>query len=59
MSQPAFAVQWGTGVIIDLWPPTTDGGYHPDGYQAAFAVILAIQAASLIWYFVYRGDATN
>ena len=55
----AFAVQWGTGVIIDLWPPTTDGGYHPDGYQAAFAVILAIQAASLIWYFVYRGDTTN
>ncbi len=49
----AFAAQWGSGVIIDQWPKTAAGAYHPDGYQAAFALILAAQALGLLWLAVY------
>lgn len=52
----AFAVQWGIGAVIGLWPTTTDGGYAPAGYQAAFGVMLAIQALALAWYGLYRNN---
>ena len=52
----AFAAQWGIGAVIDLWPLTAAGGYNPAGYQAAFAVMLAIQVAGLIWYGLFRRD---
>lgn len=42
----AFAMQWGIGIVIDMWPPTATGGYHPQGYQVAFAAILVLQAAT-------------
>lgn len=48
----AFAVQWGIGIIIDLWPPTAAGNYAPDGYRTAFAILLAMQAAALAWFFL-------
>ncbi|MSP48430.1 MAG: MFS transporter [Alphaproteobacteria bacterium] len=50
----AFASQYLVGGIIDLWPPGPDGGYHPDGYRAAFAGALAIQVASYVWYLAVR-----
>jgi predicted MFS family arabinose efflux permease len=50
----AFAVQWGIGAIINLFPPTAAGGYAPEGYQYAFAIMVALQAAGLAWYLVYR-----
>ena len=50
----AVATQWGIGAIINLWPATTGGGYAPEGYQAAFVVMIAVQAAGLLWYLVYR-----
>jgi len=46
----AFAAQWGIGLIIGLWPKTINGGYDPAGYQTAFALIVSIQIAGLIWY---------
>ncbi|MDQ2696697.1 MAG: MFS transporter [Pseudomonadota bacterium] len=45
----AFAWQWGIGAVINLWP-VTDGRYHPAGYQAAFALVLALQAAGVAWF---------
>ena len=50
----AFAVQWGVGKIIDLWPQVAPGHFAPEGYQAAFLIVAAAQAAGLLWYFTYR-----
>ncbi len=50
----SFLAQWGIGAIIDLWPKTASGGYAPDGYRAAFAVMLALQVLSLLWTAVFR-----
>ncbi|NQV85008.1 MAG: MFS transporter [Rhodospirillales bacterium] len=53
----AFAAQWGMGVIINLWPNAggqVGSGYAPEGYQAAFAVMLALQVAGLAWFMVFR-----
>jgi sugar phosphate permease len=44
----AFGIQWGFGVIVNLWP-ADGGGYRPGGYQAAFAVFLALQCGGLAW----------
>ncbi len=53
----AFAAQWGIGAVINLWPTTADGGYHPDGYQAGFAMVLGVQVLGLAWYALFRRDA--
>lgn len=47
----AFALQWGIGAIVDLWP-TTATGYDPAGYQAAFTFVLALQVAGLAWFHI-------
>jgi predicted MFS family arabinose efflux permease len=46
----AFAVQWGIGAVIARFPVTAAGHYAPQGYQASFAILLALQAACLVWY---------
>ncbi|MCP5370761.1 MAG: MFS transporter [Hyphomicrobiales bacterium] len=55
----AFALQWGMGGIIDLWPQDADGGYHPRAYQAAIGLLAAIQAAGLLWYLAFRNDRVS
>lgn len=50
----AFAAQWGIGVIINLWPITSDGRFAAEGYQAALATILAIQLLGMFWQFSAR-----
>ena len=47
----AFTLQWGVGVIIEMWPATKTG-YAPESYQAAIGVLFLLQAAGLIWYFL-------
>ena len=44
----AFAIQYGVGAIIGLWP-VTDGRYALAGYAAAFGLCWALQAASVAW----------
>ena len=46
----AFAVQYAIGAIIDLFPPTTAGGYSPEGYRWAFGAFLVLQLLALAWY---------
>lgn len=46
----AFAVQWGIGAVIDLWPRSTADGFAVAGYRAAFGVVLALQVLALAWY---------
>lgn len=45
----AFAVQVGVGVVVDLWP--AEEGRHPAiAYQAAFGMVLALQAIAFLWF---------
>lgn len=48
----AFCAQWGIGAIIELWPVSPEGRYAPAGYQAAFALMLILQAAAFLWFLV-------
>ncbi|MBL6933227.1 MAG: MFS transporter, partial [Rhodospirillales bacterium] len=48
----AFAAQWGSGVIIGMWPKTAEGNYDPAGYLTAFGVIMGLQVLGLIWLLV-------
>jgi MFS family permease len=50
----AFGVQYAIGAIIDLFPTTAAGGYHPRGYQIGFGIFVAVQLLALIWYFLGR-----
>jgi hypothetical protein len=56
----AFTTQAGMGAIISLFPQTAPGSSSPAGYSAAFATIIAVQIAGLIWYAIApRGGATK
>ncbi len=46
----AFVIQWGMGAIINLWRLPGTQSYGPAGYQAAFAVITAVQLLTLLWF---------
>ncbi|MGI9373764.1 MAG: MFS transporter [Hyphomicrobiales bacterium] len=50
----AFVVQYAFGMIIDLWPQTTGGGYAPQGYQAALGICLGVQILAFVWFMVRR-----
>ena len=45
----AFLMQWMSGVIIDLWS-SADGRHPVEAYQAAFALIVALQGAAVVWF---------
>lgn len=50
----AFLCQWSIGLIIDLFEPTATGGYAPGGYRAGFGIMLALEIATMAWYWIYR-----
>lgn len=50
----AFAAQWGIGWILQGWPGTTATAYAADGYAAAFALMMLLQALGLGWFLLYR-----
>lgn len=52
----AFGVQWGIGVVIDFWPLTESGGFHPDGYRWAFGIVAALQLIALVWFLIFRTE---
>ena len=43
----AFAIQWGIGVIINLWPGQGEH-YAPAGYRAAFGTMFALQFCAFV-----------
>jgi len=47
-------VQWLIGRVLDLYPRTADGAAAAEGYQTAFAILLGIQVAGMVWYFWAR-----
>jgi sugar phosphate permease len=50
----AFVAQWGIGAVIGAWPSGDGEGYAPDGYRAAFAVMLTLQLLALAWFVLFR-----
>ncbi len=54
----AFAVQWGIGAVIALWPVSASGAFAVRGYQAAFGLMIGLQLAALAWYAA-AGKAQN
>lgn len=44
----AFAVQWGLGAIINLWPKI-DGGWPPVAHQVALWVPVVLTVAAMMW----------
>lgn len=48
----AFAAQWGIGAVIEHWPRTAAGGYAPEGYRAAFAVLVILQLVTILWFWL-------
>jgi predicted MFS family arabinose efflux permease len=59
MFASAFAGQAWIGWMLDLWPLTPAGGYDPAGYRTAFAILLALQLAAMLWFFLLRPRATK
>ena len=47
----AFAVQWGLGEIINLWP-IEGKGYAPESYGAAFGSLAVLQLFGLLWFMI-------
>jgi MFS family permease len=43
----AFLLQVAVGWILDLWPRTESGGWHPDGYSWAIVVSIVMHSAAL------------
>lgn len=55
----AFLLQYLIGAIIDLWPAASAGGYHPEGYRAAFGFVVVLILLSLGWLAVPGGTLRN
>lgn len=53
----AFLVQWGTGLVINRWPQTAQGGYDPAAHQAALFTLVAAEIAALVWLVWPRRSA--
>jgi predicted MFS family arabinose efflux permease len=49
-----FALQWLMGVIVDLWPLTTQGHSPIEAYQWAFTLGISLQIVGFIWYLLNR-----
>lgn len=45
----AFAVQVGVGFVVDLWS-TVEGRHPAIAYQAAFGIVIALQAIAFLWF---------
>ena len=55
----AFVLQYLIGAVIDLWPSTPDGGYHPEGYRTAFGLVALLILLALGWLGVPGGTLRN
>ena len=40
------------GAIIEQWPIGADGSYHVQGFRYGFSLMIALQIAALVWYFL-------
>jgi hypothetical protein len=45
----ACLLQWGMGLVVELWPATADGGHPAAAYLASFTLVLVLQLMALLW----------
>ena len=50
----SMVIQSGIGYIIDMYEPTSDGGYNPAGYATAFLILASLLALSILWAIFFR-----
>lgn len=50
----AFAMQWGIGGIIEMFPVDPDGGYSVHGHAAALWVMVALQVVCAAYFLLGR-----
>ena len=56
----AFLVQWGVGLIINMWPERPGSHYDPAGHQAAFVTMICIEVVAFVWFlWPGRGRSTG
>jgi len=55
----AFAVQWGVGAIIGLWPVLADGRYDPAGHQAALLMMVGLETIAFVWFVWPRRETVT
>ena len=55
----AFLIQYLVGAIIDLWPTSPGGGYHPEGYRSAFWLVGLLLVLGVGWLTVPGGMLRN
>jgi predicted MFS family arabinose efflux permease len=55
----AFAVQWGVGAIIGLWPVLADGRYDPAGHQAALLMMVGLETIAFVWFLWPRRETVT
>ena len=55
----AFMGQWVIGLIIDLWPQSTSGGYSAIGYSTGFGLVATLQLLAAAWFFMSRNRQIN
>ncbi len=46
----AWALQWGIGEVLDLFPGAAGGAADPVGYRWAFGIALGLQVLAVGWY---------
>jgi len=54
----AFSAQWLIGAVIELWPIATDGRYHPQGYTAAFLILIGGQVLAATWFLLNQKNVS-
>ncbi|MCS6996531.1 MAG: MFS transporter [Casimicrobiaceae bacterium] len=45
----SFLLQWGMGLVINRFPTAQLGRYEPEGYAAAFGLLLLIEIPAFAW----------
>jgi predicted MFS family arabinose efflux permease len=48
----AFAIQYGIGAVIDLWPPNAVGRYGIVSYRTAFGLLLGFEFLAFVWFLI-------
>lgn len=49
----SFLIQWFVGILINLWP-SSNNGYHQQGYQNAILVLFFLNLAAILWMMFFR-----
>jgi predicted MFS family arabinose efflux permease len=55
----AFVLQYAFGASLELWPAAADGARPLAAWRFALGALVAMQAASVLWFWSFRGHAVS